>query len=342
MKALLRNPKYCALFGTQSALPTALAVAVGLLAGTPSVPACEIEVAENLEVSLSSEGFETVDCIRVAEGGILNLNGAVWSVTDPGGLTCDGTINVNAILSLEGGGTSNVDGTLNINSGSTLSISGGERLSVDGALNVNAGGYLAVGETGTVVINGSLLVDGLVGIAGGGVLRLSGGGTTPVNGRIELLGPLALIEIADNDHTFAGDGRIIGRSNSAAIDIANGLTATSEIIVEGALRIRAGSGTFHNSGLVEAIHAAPGDDTLELYSGSFSGSSAAEYKVATPGATLAFCAGITITGSKGDVTVGGGTLNIHEDVCTTGNLSFTGGTINVAPGKTFKAGGSCP
>lgn len=37
-----------------------------------------------------------------------------------------------------------------------------------------------------------------------------------------------------------------------------------------------------------------------------------------------------------------GTLDIDENVCTTGNLNFTGGQIDVAAGKSFKASGACP
>lgn len=42
-----------------------------------------------------------------------------------------------------------------------------------------------------------------------------------------------------------------------------------------------------------------------------------------------------------DFVVSAGTLNINANVCTEGDLTFTGGTINVAPGKTFSTGGSC-
>ncbi len=182
-------------------------------------------------------------------------------------------------------------------------------------------------------------VDGVLNIAAGVTLTLDGDpcAESKVDGFINLLGSGSVLAFSSNNHTVSGSGLIDGRHNSARIDIMSAITVTigADLTVHGAMQIRAVSGTFDNDGLVEADNAATNDDTLECYSGTFAGSG--EYKVATSGATLKFDSGISDTGLAADFTVGGGTLDIDEEVVTTGNLTFTGGTISVAANKTFQA-----
>ncbi len=174
----------------------------------------------------------------------------------------------------------------------------------------------------------------------GCTLTLTGNCTSTIEGSI-LLSTSSSTLAFTNNHTVSGDGDIDGQHNSARINITSAVTVTigANLTVHGSMEIQAGSGTLDNDGLVE------GDDdggTLTCYSGTFAGSGV--YKVAWPGATLNFASGIDDTGLAADFRVGNATatLDIDEDICSTGDLSFTGGTINVAAGKSFKAGGTCP
>ena len=181
-----------------------------------------------------------------------------------------------------------------------------------------------VTSTGTIIITST------------GTLILTGGAksTSTIDGTIELTGTL---KITQNNHTLSGQGQIEGQANSARIQVTDNLTLTSSITVRGALEIRAGSGTFQNDGVVKADDATTtgSRDQLTLFTGTFNG--CGEYKVDTSGATLQFRSGITATGLAADFTVSNGALDVDENVTTTGDLSFTGGAISVASGKTFQA-----
>lgn len=185
-------------------------------------------------------------------------------------------------------------------------------------------------------------VDGCLKIAANVTLTISG--NTPhdrstVDGTIILDGAAATLKIIQADHTLSGQGELIGKSNTARIQVTGNLTLTSSITIDGSLEIRAGSGEFVNNGLVLANHATANDDHLVVYSGTFKGSGA--YQVDTSGATLRFDTGITVdTGFACDFNVVGGTLDIEQDVQTSGDLSFSGGTIRVAAGKSFISGAS--
>ncbi len=203
---------------------------------------------------------------------------------------------------------------------------------------------IEVGSGSTVRLDGNFTVDCVKVAAGGwliiegGTLTLNGDGgptTSIVDGHIVLESCTSVLKISDNNHTFEGNGYIDGQCDTAQIQIGSGLTLTNEVTVCGSLQIRAGSGTLDNDGLVEA-----NDDggTLTCYEGTFAGSG--EYKVAWPGATLKFSSGIDDTGLAAAFTVGNATalLDIDEDVVSSkaAGLSFTAGTINVAPTKMFQ------
>ena len=171
--------------------------------------------------------------------------------------------------------------------------------------------------------------------------------TTRVDGTINLEGAssrLLFTKPGANNHTIGFDntqGTIAGASNTASITIGTGNpTVTNKVIIAGALEIRAASGKLTNDtgGFVRANRSAS-PWTLTLYDGTFDG--AGTYEVSTNSlAALSFRAGVTATGLSGPFTVSNGTLKIHEDVTTTGDLTQTGGTINAAanPSKTFTAG----
>lgn len=143
-----------------------------------------------------------------------------------------------------------------------------------------------------------------------------------------------------------GTGQIIGEHNSAIIDDdpENARTLTirerpsgdgDEMIIRGALTIQVSlvndSRVLANDGTAEGTR-----DRLTLDSGTFTGSGT--YEVNTPNAFLEFdAAGVTATGLATDFAVSNGTLDIDVNVTTTGELTFTGGTITVEAGDTFRA-----
>lgn len=206
---------------------------------------------------------------------------------------------------------------------------------------------------GTLTISGTLTAScvkvrsgGKINIASGGILILTGnhGSTSRIDGDIFLQASSAVIEIKDNDHTFSGSGEIIGQANGAEIREKFGqtrqLTLDTDLTVRGALKFKL---DLVNNGLVWADDAttAGSRDTLELFSGTFTGSG--EWRVqrfrGVNTAILKFAAGITATGLTGDFTVRANTvLDIDDSVTTTGDLTFDGGKIEVAPSKAFTAG----
>ena len=330
-------------------LLSAALAALALVVITANAPACDIEVQSG-STTLSIPGGHEVDCIFVAEGATLNLNGGIWITTDPNGLTCDGTININsgAGLELTGGGTSTVDGTLNVNNVGSLGVSSAGTLSVDGTLNVNAGGQLGISNA-TVTINGSLSVGGVIKINAGGTLILAGGGSTTVGGTIKLKSATSVIRITVSDQTLMGSGKIVGEYGSAKIEIADGKTLTSQITIEGVLQIvgMPGSNTtrFINDtgGLVHANRAGALDLNVDALDDG-ANCAAGDWQVSSANAViLKFSVGSILL--SGDFTVNvshaSGKLWIRANVATEGDLTFTDGKIQVGSGCYFKANWDC-
>lgn len=165
-----------------------------------------------------------------------------------------------------------------------------------------------------------------------------------INGTITMEDETAILRITSNDHTFqsAGSGTLIGEDGGAKIEIGNGQTLTNEITIQGCLRIVRAQGasntTFINNGTVSANAGC----TLEVYTNylddqddvaeesgnwSVSGNSNAELWLRVGSDEL-----------TGDFAISAGTLDVDASIITTGDLSFTSGTIEVYQGKTFQAG----
>ena len=182
-------------------------------------------------------------------------------------------------------------------------------------------------------------------IHGGGRLTLDGDDVTThsINGTIDLIGAGSKLRFITNSQTLSGSGLIKGQDHGAHISLSNSVTLTSGITIEGALQIRACCGTFINgaTGLVHANRSS-GDKVLMLYDGTFDDADGAEWKVSNHAdAILRFS--VAATGLEGDFTVHDGTLDIDASVCTTGDLSFTGGKIDVASACSAKfSQSSCP
>ena len=157
------------------------------------------------------------------------------------------------------------------------------------------------------------------------------------------------LEFRDSNQAVSGSGSIKGWGNTCRLSISTSNTLTNETTIEGSMQIRAGSGTFQNNGTVEANHYDDDDDTLTLYSGTFSGGTSTcneGYKVTESLATLLIGVGSpTITSLSADFFIEDGTLDIQASVATTGGMRFTGGTISVNAGCSFTATGAlatCP
>lgn len=204
---------------------------------------------------------------------------------------------------------------------------------------------ISVAQDSTTYINGDVTTD-CVEIASGGRLVITDTGTltltgdpnsvSTINGWIDLDDCGARL-VFSADHTLSGSGYIAGHCGTARVELLNAITLTvsSGFTIQGALEIRAGSGTLDNDGLVEANHCCAGNTTLTCYSGTFTGSG--EYKVSVSGCTLKLDLGISDTNLAADFTVTNGTLDIDEEVITSGNYEQTGGTLDVAVGKKFQA-----
>jgi hypothetical protein len=190
----------------------------------------------------------------------------------------------------------------------------------------------------TTAVADTIEVYGTLNIAAGAKLTLDGSesSTSYVSGagKVYLLGSGSELSFTSNNHTVSHSGtpgEIIGCHINVKITIT--IVITIEIKITGSMEIQASGGTFVNDGIVEANRNGASDNMLTCYSGTFTGSGT--YKVSVSGATLKFVLGITATGLATDFVVPAGTLDIDEDVTTSGDLNFTGGTINVAANKTL-------
>lgn len=197
------------------------------------------------------------------------------------------------------------------------------------------GGLIIVDAAGKLFVNN-----------GSGAVRLTGGGTSVMNGLFVLEADSSTLEIAGSDHALVGSGAIIGLNSSADILIGDGLTFTSEITIEGMLQIvpsiGAGPTRFINGagGLVHATRAGTLDLNVDALDDG-TNTSPGDWQVSTnASALLKFSTGSALL--SGNFNVSAGTLDIDDDVTTIGDLTFTGGKIDVASGKSFSAKVSSP
>lgn len=201
-------------------------------------------------------------------------------------------------------------------------------------------GYVEVASGGLVYIDGSsatatLTIDGATTPRTSTIARGSVG--------IQLIGSQAKLQVQNYNHTFSPSGagtdlaRIDGQHDQASISIVTedeSITISDGVAVQGSLEIRADEGTFINNGMIDADSGGASDHTLTCYNGTYTGTGT--YRVSDPDSTLSFTDDITSAtglGSNFDVTAG--TLDIAVDVSTTGDLSFTSGTIVIGSDATF-------
>jgi hypothetical protein len=212
--------------------------------------------------------------------------------------------------------------------------------------------HACVTVSGTLTISGTLTTEcvnvttnGKVYIAGGTLVLTgaNGNNTSTINGFIQLQDSSSKLSITTNNHTLGGTGYIEGQGSSAKIAIGDALTLTNQTTIRGQLEIvpaQGASGTTFTNGTGGVVRANSAGILLVQPNAIGSGSGCWE----VTGSSAAFLQIATTARVTGDVTVANanGTLDIDADVCTTGDLSFAAGKIDVASGVSFSAGGSCP
>lgn len=197
----------------------------------------------------------------------------------------------------------------------------------------------------------SVKVEGTLNIPANTKLTLDGStnSTSFVSGlgRIYLQGSASELNFTTTDQTISygsSPGEIIGLNDSAIISVDDDpnetLTElTNKITISGSLTIAVADATFDNDGIVRADrNNGAGDQKLTCVTGTYTGSSTGTYKVTASGSTLLFSSTITdaTTGLATNFEVVDGTLDIDVDVSTTGDLSFTGGRIEVDDDAWFR------
>ena len=191
-------------------------------------------------------------------------------------------------------------------------------------------------------------VAGTLNIDPGVTLTLdgNGGATSTINGTVNLKaddGPpdFATLALVDNDHTLTGSGSIVGANSGCEIGLgSNNLDLDSQITISGALRITDAGGatstSFSNNG---KVHANVASQTIELAVDSL-GAPIGDWEVSAANAVLKFSVGSVWM--FGNFTVSAGTLDVDATVDTWANLTFTGGKIDVAANRMFRARGLIP
>jgi len=206
-------------------------------------------------------------------------------------------------------------------------------------------------------------------------LTLTGAVTHEIDGEIRLEASGATVNITTNNSTFSGAGMINGQDDGAVIGIAEDQTLTNRLAtigIVGALQITS-SGKFHNQGIVEADY--DGGTLLIDVSGSggtvpLTDTGVAKWRCSCGGklefsnslddqsqpVSLAgdfFLSGAdseihfdaqsyvgTFFTTSGRLVMSAGLLDVDESVTMgtsiTETAEITGGTIDVAAGKTFR------
>jgi hypothetical protein len=194
--------------------------------------------------------------------------------------------------------------------------------------------HITVESTGTLNVEAgrTLTVDG------------SDNSVSSVDGTINLEGSGSKLVITTNNHTLVGGGSIDGQNAAAAIEIATNMTLTNTAAITGNLLItpvsEATGTTFINNGVVHANNAGT------LYIGPDSiGVSSGVWQVSTSESAVLQIDASSANSHSGSVNVFNGLLDVDNDFATTGNLTFTGGSIDVqgyqavpeTPARTFSA-----
>jgi len=229
---------------------------------------------------------------------------------------------------------------------------------------------------GVIDVQTGVSGDGVIGIEGERMLSLGNrDGSSTVNGRIEFRdcylcssGTLAIVAST----TLTGSGTVLAGNHYTGlvggyINTASGQTLTSDVVLEGQLRIPA---RLTNNGSVKVANAS---DTLELTTNNKDGSGdwicdaglldvydsielggTGDWLISDDDAdnnsVVRFSSDVELVNTTGNFVIFGGVLDADTDICTTGDLTFedpdvtdvdTRIIIRVGSGATFNAS-SCP
>jgi hypothetical protein len=197
----------------------------------------------------------------------------------------------------------------------------------------------------------TISVGGILDIQAGQTLTLDndydnlGGGAgtdnSSVTGTVNLKGSGSALGFIDNNHQISGGGKIVGWHNDAEIREYSSqptLTIASGLTVRGALKVKMTSLVNNGTVLADDGTTSGSRDTLELYSGTPSGSGQwqAVRLYGTHPAVLRFS--VSATALTGGFTVGANsTLDVDADVTSDGTNghSTINGKIDVAGGVTL-------
>jgi len=190
-----------------------------------------------------------------------------------------------------------------------------------GAFTVQGAGVLSVNSSCMLEIDNNSSVN-----ATGGVLLTGSGSTLRISGNL----------------TISGNGSLEGQDNSAQVELSSSCTLTlaSTTTIEGALQLVPKSGasntTFLNLGTVRADRSS---NTLVVDVDALDDACTTDvdgdWEVADY-STSKLSLRISSTILQGDFSVTNGTLDVQADIMTSGDLSFTGGKIEVAAGMVFR------
>jgi hypothetical protein len=175
-------------------------------------------------------------------------------------------------------------------------------------------------------------------IEAGRTLTLDGSdrSVSSVVGTINLEGSGAKLIFTTNDQTLVGGGSIDGQNDGAAIEMATSTTLTNTTTITGNLQITpisgASSTTFINNGVVHANNAG----TLEVHPNEI-GVSSGVWQVSSSVDAILWIRAASAGSHGGSINVFRGTLDVDYNFTTTGNLTFTGQTIDVVDGVTLSA-----
>jgi len=151
--------------------------------------------------------------------------------------------------------------------------------------------------------------------------------------------------VAQVDHTFAGDGEIVGDDSGARIEIDSSQKLINEITIRGIMEIARindpGTGEFENRGTVHADRSGTLKLSVWIISDvSPGGGVTPQWKVTNSGARLEMAAscdnpGFCSSGLIGDFLVSRGKLKVTSTFATEGVLTQQlGGVIEVPDGQT--------
>ncbi|MFH1746516.1 MAG: hypothetical protein ABIG44_05660 [Planctomycetota bacterium] len=182
-----------------------------------------------------------------------------------------------------------------------------------------------------------LTVDGTLILGNGDTLQIGANSSIPGTMSVENYGKL---KIAASLTLSGGSSITFGISyiefqGDYTLTLASGTS-----LIGGFYMDRAGSGsyTFINNGTVET---GDGSFNTVFVDGTIDGGwgvSDGVFKVTSSNASMIFESTCTMSDMMTEFEVTAGTLSVRTDVCTGGDLTFSGGEIEVKQNKTFRAG----